>query len=127
MEQLLQQIKWNDQGLICAIAQDIQTNTILMQAFMNRESLMLTINEGRAVYWSRSRNKIWRKGEDSGHIQKVHEILLDCDGDCLILKVTQIGNIACHTGRSNCFYRKLINNHWQIISKPIKSSDEIYK
>jgi len=126
MEQLLQQIKWNDHGLVCAIAQDVQTNIILMQAWMNAKSLALTINEGIAVYWSRSRNKIWRKGESSGHFQKIHEILLDCDSDCLILKVEQIGNIACHTGRNSCFYRKFTNTNWQIISDPIKNPKEIY-
>jgi len=121
------QIKWNEQGLVCAVVQDFVSGQILMQAWMNFESLQLTVQEGRAVYWSRSRQKIWRKGEESGHIQRIKDILLDCDGDCLLLKVEQIGEIACHTGRRSCFYRKLTDNDWQIIAEPIKNSEQIYK
>jgi len=127
MKEILQQIKFNEQGLICAIAQDFVTNQVLMQAWMNAESLQLTIKEGRAVYWSRSRSRIWRKGEESGHIQQVHDILLDCDNDCVLLKVKQIGKIACHTGRTSCFYKRIKDNKLHEISKPLKDSKEIYQ
>ncbi len=99
--------KFNEAGLIPAIAQDEETKEILMLAYMNKEALALTISSGEAVYWSRSRNKLWKKGETSGHIQKVHEILIDCDQDTLILKIEQIGGKACHTNRHSCFYRSL--------------------
>lgn len=99
--------KFDDKGLIAAIAQDYQTNEILMLAYMNKEALELTISSGEAVYWSRSRNMLWKKGETSGHNQKIYEILIDCDQDALILKVEQIGDKACHTGRRSCFYRRL--------------------
>ena len=101
------QPKFDGNGLIPVIAQDRSTNEILMLAYMNEESLKLTRETGEAVYWSRSRNKLWKKGESSGHIQKVHQILVDCDQDALILKIEQIGNAACHTGRKSCFYRSL--------------------
>lgn len=122
----LTQIKWNENGLIPAITQDYQTGEILMMAWMNSESLTLTIGEQRAVYWSRSRAKLWRKGEESGHIQKLHEIYIDCDADVILLKVEQIGGIACHTGHTSCFYRKLIDNKWIAISTPLKDSHDIY-
>jgi len=123
---LLQEIKWNNDGLLPAIAQDTATGTILMMAWMNRASLEETLRRQEAVYWSRSRQKLWHKGETSGHIQKVHEILLDCDGDTLLLKVEQIGGIACHTGRHNCFFRTLKGDHWEENADIVKSPDAIY-
>ena len=102
----LDQIKWDDRGLVPVIAQEMFTNRVLMFAWMNRESLQLTVESGQAVYWSRSRNKLWRKGEESGHTQKVREIRLDCDEDVVLIRVEQAGGIACHTGRHNCFFQK---------------------
>ena len=103
----LDALRFDAQGLIPAIAQDAQTGTVLMMAWMNAESVRETVRTGRAVYFSRSRGRLWRKGEESGHVQQVHDIRLDCDGDVLLLKITQIGGIACHTGRERCFYRSL--------------------
>lgn len=123
----LDQVHWNDAGLVAAIAQDYQTDKILMMAWMNREALALTVAEQRAVYWSRSRNQLWRKGEESGHVQSVKEIRLDCDEDVILLKVDQLGGIACHTGRHNCFYRKLENGHWQIVEDVVKDPKDIYQ
>ena len=124
---LWQEIKWNSDGLLPAIAQDAATGTILMMAWMNRASLEETLRRQEAVYWSRSRQKLWHKGETSGHVQKVHEILLDCDGDTLLLKVDQIGGIACHTGRHNCFFRTLNGDRWEENADVVKSPDEIYR
>ncbi|WP_299731822.1 phosphoribosyl-AMP cyclohydrolase [uncultured Endozoicomonas sp.] len=103
----LDEVKWNDDGLVTAIAQDHQSGDVLMLAWMNRESLKLTLEEGIGVYWSRSRGKLWRKGESSGHTQRLVECRLDCDGDAILLKVEQMGGIACHTGRQSCFYKRL--------------------
>lgn len=124
----LDQIAWNQDGLVPAIAQDYKTGDILMMAWMNRESLALSLQEKRAIYWSRSRQKLWRKGEESGHVQQLHDIRLDCDDDVILLKVEQIGGIACHTGRRHCFF-KAIDQHgeWQTQEAVIKTSDEIYK
>jgi phosphoribosyl-AMP cyclohydrolase len=122
----LDAIHWNSEGLIPAIAQDANTGRILMMAWMNREALALTAQLGHAVYFSRSRNKLWHKGESSGHIQQVHEIRLDCDEDVIILHIEQIGNIACHTGRHSCFYRVLKDGQWQIIEPVLKDPSEIY-
>ena len=122
----LDAVVWNDDGLVAAIAQDLATGRVLSMAWMNREALQLTRDEGRAVYWSRSRGKIWRKGETSGHIQQVHEIRLDCDGDTIVLLVTQVGGIACHTGRVSCFYRKLEAGAWQPVDPVLKDPDTIY-
>lgn len=108
----LDEIKWTAEGLVPAIAQDSRTGKILMMAWMNRESLALTVQEGQAIYWSRSRCRLWRKGETSGHTQTVLDIKLDCDADVLILSVDQHGGIACHTGRESCFFRTLINGRW---------------
>lgn len=119
-------VNFNQQGLIPAIAQDFTTNKVLMMAWMNRESLLATARSGQAVYFSRSRQKLWHKGEESGHIQKIHAIKIDCDADVILLMVEQIGGIACHTGRESCFYRKLINNEWQIQEPVIKDPEEIY-
>lgn len=126
MAEWLNQIHWTADGLIPAIAQDYRTGEVLMMAWMNRESLTLSIQEKRAIYWSRSRNKLWRKGEESGHIQKLHDIYLDCDEDVVLLKVEQIGDIACHTGRTSCFYRKLQNNQWVNTTAPLKDPNQIY-
>jgi phosphoribosyl-AMP cyclohydrolase len=122
----LDDIKWDDNGLIPAIAQDAKTGRILMMAWMNQDSLKLTAQENRAVYWSRSRQKLWRKGEESGHIQNVSEIRLDCDADVIVLQVEQMGNIACHTGHESCFYRVLRNNRWQITDPILKDPSSIY-
>ncbi len=111
---LLAQIKWNEQGLVAAIAQDVVSSEVLMLAWMNRESLQLTLSTGDAHYWSRSRQALWMKGETSGHIQHVRELRLDCDGDALLLKVEQVGGIACHTGRRRCFYQLLEGGRWAV-------------
>lgn len=123
----LDEIKWDEKGLVPAIAQDEETGRILMFAWMNKEALQQTVETNRAVYWSRSRDKLWPKGEESGHIQKVSEIRLDCDNDVVLLSIEQIGSIACHTGRESCFYKKYENNAWQVTDHVIKNPDEIYK
>jgi phosphoribosyl-AMP cyclohydrolase len=123
----LDEIKWTDDGLIPAIAQEIETGKVLMMAWMNREALELTVKEGRAIYWSRSRNKLWRKGEESGHVQILKDIRLDCDNDVILLEVEQLGGIACHTGRHNCFFKQLQNDEWVEVESVIKNPDEIYK
>ncbi|MEQ9545269.1 MAG: phosphoribosyl-AMP cyclohydrolase [Marinobacter sp.] len=123
----LDAIRWNADGLVPAIAQDATTGEILMMAWMNRESLRLTSEEGQAVYWSRSRGKLWRKGETSGHQQVVHEIRLDCDEDVILLKVEQKGGIACHTGRRSCFYRKLQDGEWVTTAPVLKDPQSIYR
>lgn len=122
----LDDIKFDRDGLIPAIAQDHLSGRILMVAWMNRESLALTVSEQRAVYWSRSRGKLWRKGEESGHVQKLIELRLDCDADVITLQVEQIGGMACHTGRASCFYRRLVDGQWQTVDPVLKSPDEIY-
>ncbi|MFQ3263518.1 MAG: phosphoribosyl-AMP cyclohydrolase, partial [Porticoccaceae bacterium] len=122
----LDDIKWDNDGLLPAIAQDAETGRILMMAWMNREALELTVNENRAIYWSRSRQKLWRKGEESGHLQELIELRLDCDSDVILMKVNQIANIACHTGRTSCFYRVLQNGEWQTVDKVIKDPKDIY-
>ena len=122
----LEAIRWTTDGLVPAITQDAATGDILMMAWMNRESLRLTAEEGHAVYWSRSRSKLWRKGETSGHQQVVKDIRLDCDEDVILLKVEQKGGIACHTGRRSCFYRSLKNDQWVSVEPVIKDPDAIY-
>jgi len=124
---LLDVVSWNDEGLVPVIAQQHDSGKVLMLAWMNRESLSLTIAEGRAVYWSRSRQRIWRKGEESGHVQQVREIRLDCDGDVILLAVDQAGGIACHTGRERCFYRRLDGDRWVKTEPVVKSPEEIYR
>lgn len=126
-ETWLDEVRWTDDGLVPAIAQDAETGNILMFAWMNRESLALTVTEGYAVYWSRSRNKLWRKGEESGHRQKLAGIFIDCDEDVILLLVEQIGGIACHTGRESCFYRQLLDGKWLAVKPVLKSPKEIYK
>ena len=122
----LDEIRFDDKGLIPAIAQDASNGKILMMAWMNRDSLKLTAEKNEAVYWSRSRGKLWHKGEESGHTQKVIEICLDCDEDVIVLKVEQTGGIACHTGRESCFYRQLQGDQWVEVEHVIKSPSEIY-
>lgn len=119
-------IRWTADGLVPAIAQDHKTGRILMMAWMNPESLQLTSEEGIAVYWSRSRGKLWRKGESSGHTQIVHEIRLDCDEDVIVLMVEQKGGMACHTGRESCFYRVLKDGQWQTVDPVLKDPKDIY-
>jgi phosphoribosyl-AMP cyclohydrolase len=126
MTDYLDELKWNEDGLLPAVAQDADSGRVLMVAWMNRESLALTAKEKRAVYWSRSRQKLWRKGEESGHVQQVKEIRLDCDSDVIILKIEQVGGIACHTGRESCFYRVLNDGAWQTVDPVLKDPDEIY-
>jgi phosphoribosyl-AMP cyclohydrolase len=123
----LNKVKWTDDGLVPVIAQDAASGTVLMFAWMNREALKLTAEGGEAVYWSRSRKKLWHKGEESGHVQKVKEIRLDCDEDVVLLKVEQIGGIACHTGRNHCFFQKLEKGHWLSVEPILKDPAEIYK
>lgn len=123
---LTQQIKWNDQGLVPAIAQDWKTGEVLMLAWMNSDALQLTVNEGRAIYWSRTRAALWRKGEESGHVQQLKELRIDCDADTVLMKVEQLGSIACHTGRRSCFYQKLENGAWLITDEVVKDPGEIY-
>lgn len=123
----LNKVKWSDDGLVPAIAQDAASGTVLMMAWMNRDALRLTAEKGEAVYWSRSRKKLWHKGEESGHVQKVKEIRLDCDEDVVLLKVEQIGGIACHTGRNHCFFQQLEKSKWVAVEPILKDPAEIYK
>jgi phosphoribosyl-AMP cyclohydrolase len=123
----LNEIKWTEDGLVPAIAQEAGTGKVLMLAWMNRESLALTVQEGKAVYWSRSRQKLWRKGEESGHEQFLHDIRLDCDNDVVLLIVEQKGGIACHTGRHNCFFKQLQGDQWVEVEPVLKEPDSIYK
>lgn len=126
-EHYLDAIQWNSDGLVPAIAQDADSGRILMMAWMNAESLRCTVEEGYAVYWSRSRAKLWRKGESSGHQQRIKDIQLDCDGDTIVLLVEQAGGIACHTGRESCFFRSLQDGHWENVEPVLKDPDEIYR
>lgn len=123
----LDEVKWDADGLIPVIAQEYHSGEVVMFAWMNREALTLSAETMQAVYWSRSRKKLWRKGEESGHIQKIHQIRIDCDEDVILLKIEQVGGIACHTGRHSCFFRKLDNGRWLIDQPVIKSPEEIYK
>lgn len=123
----LNKVNWSDDGLVPAIAQDAQTGRVLMVAWMNREALKLTWQKQQAVYWSRSRKKLWHKGEESGHFQIVKEIRMDCDADVILLQIEQQGGIACHTGRESCFFSRLENGKWVEVDAVLKSPDEIYK
>lgn len=127
MSSYLDQIKWNEDGLVPVITQEAHSGRILTQAWLNREALQTAVNEDRAVYWSRSRGKLWRKGEESGNVQKLVEVLLDCDNDSVCYRVEQIGGIACHTGRESCFFQKLDNETWQAVDPVLKSPDSMYK
>ena len=127
MTDFLDQIKWNADGLVPAIAQDHASGRVLMVAWMNRTALQQTADKREAVYWSRSRQKLWHKGEESGHVQRVHEIRLDCDADVIVLQVEQQGGIACHTGRESCFYRVLdADGQWQTVDPVLKDPKAIY-
>ncbi|HEB94053.1 MAG TPA: phosphoribosyl-AMP cyclohydrolase [Gammaproteobacteria bacterium] len=126
MSDWLDEIKWDADGLVPAIAQDADSGRVLMFAWMNRESLRLSAEEGRAVYWSRSRAKLWRKGEASGHVQRIKEMRLDCDADVVLLSIEQVGGIACHTGRESCFYRRFEDGRWVETDAVLKNPDEIY-
>jgi phosphoribosyl-AMP cyclohydrolase len=129
----LDDVKWDRDGLVPAIAQELGSNDVLMVAWMNRDALEATLARGEAVYWSRSRRRLWHKGEESGHVQKVHEIRMDCDHDVLLLKVTQLGQeagqpgIACHTGRHSCFYQRLDDGRWVAVDPVLKDPERIYK
>lgn len=120
-------VPWNGEGLIAAVAQDAATGRVLTVAWMNREALEQTVRTKQAVYWSRSRKRLWRKGEESGHVQNVRELRLDCDADAVLLSVEQVGGIACHTGRQSCFFRKLENGEWVATDPVLKDPATIYK
>jgi phosphoribosyl-AMP cyclohydrolase len=127
----LNKVKWDENGLVPVIAQEVGSNDVLMFAWMNRDALAKTVELGEAVYWSRSRKKLWHKGEESGHIQKVHDIRLDCDEDVVLLKIEQTGGIACHTGRHSCFFQKFSGSasdgEWQAVDPVLKDPESIYK
>lgn len=125
-ESWLDTIKWDANGLVPAVAQEATTGKVLTLAWMNREALATTVQEGRAVYWSRSRNKLWRKGEESGHVQILKELRLDCDNDAVLMLVEQRGGIACHTGRERCFYQRLEQGAWRSVEPVLKSEQDIY-
>ena len=127
MTEWLDEVPWNDQGLIPVVTQEFTTGRVLTLAWMNREALAETAKSGEAVYWSRSREKLWRKGEESGLTQKVRELRLDCDADAILLRVDQAGGIACHTGRESCFFRKLENGRWVATDPVLKDPAAIYK
>lgn len=122
----LDEVHWDASGLVPVIAQEYDTGAVVMFAWMNREALQLSAETNQAVYWSRSRNRLWRKGEESGHVQKIHEIRIDCDEDVILLKIEQVGGIACHTGRHSCFFKKLDNESWLTDQPVIKDPHEIY-
>lgn len=122
----LDEVHWDANGLVPVIAQEHDTGDVVMFAWMNREALQLSAETNQAVYWSRSRNRLWRKGEESGHVQKIHEIRIDCDEDVILLKIEQVGGIACHTGRHSCFFKKLDNESWLTDQPVIKDPHEIY-
>jgi phosphoribosyl-AMP cyclohydrolase len=123
----LDEVPWDDTGLIAAVTQDSKSGKVLTVAWMNREALKQTVERGEAVYWSRSRKRLWRKGEESGHVQRLVELRLDCDADALLLKVEQVGGIACHTGRESCFFRKLEDGRWVTTDPVLKDPSLIYK
>ena len=124
------ELKWDADGLIPAIAQEASSGDVLLLAFMNREALAQTLSSGQAVYWSRSRQRLWHKGEESGHFQQVHDVRIDCDADVVLLKVTQLGHqpgIACHTGRHSCFYRRFEGGQWQTVEPVLQDPESIYR
>lgn len=127
MNNWLNEVVWDDHGLIPVIAQDAQSGDVLMFAWMNREALEKTMASGEAVYWSRTRRKLWHKGEESGHVQKVVEIRADCDRDVILLRIEQVGGIACHTGRRSCFFHRLEGDLWQAVEPVLKDPKEIYR
>ena len=123
----LDEVPWNEHDLVAVVAQDASSGKVLTVAWMSRDALKKTVESKEAVYWSRSRNKLWRKGEQSGHVQRVVEVRLDCDADTLLLRVEQVGGIACHTGRESCFFRKLENGRWVTIDPVLKDPSLIYR
>ena len=123
----LDEVPWNEHELVAVVTQDFSSGRILTVAWMNREALQKTAETNEAVYWSRSRGKLWRKGEQSGHLQRVREVRIDCDADAILLKVEQVGGIACHTGRESCFFRKLENGKWVTVDPVLKDPKLIYK
>ena len=123
----LDEVPWNEHDLVAVVAQDFSSGRILTVAWMNREALQKTAETNEATYWSRSRKKLWRKGEESGYMQKVREVRIDCDADAILLKVDQVGGIACHTGRESCFFRKLENGKWVTVDPVLKDPALIYK
>jgi len=127
MTNWLDKIRWNEQGLVPVIAQEIDSGTVLMLAWMNREALKLTKQHKKAIYWSRSRGKLWHKGEESGHVQHVKDIRLDCDNDVVLLSVEQEGGVACHTGRHHCFFQQLENEQWVSVDPVLKDPATLYK
>ncbi len=127
MSSYLDEIAWNSDGLAPVVAQEATTGKLLMMAWVNREALETAVDEGRAVYWSRSRNKLWRKGEESGNVQKLVDIYLDCDNDAILYSVEQVGGIACHTGRVSCYYKRLTEAGWTINDPVLKDPGEMYK
>ncbi len=126
-DEFLDAVRWNDDGLVTAVACDAEAGDVLMLAWMNREALAATVAEGYAVYWSRSRQRLWRKGEESGHRQRIRDIRLDCDGDAILLKVEQVGGCACHTGRRSCFFQQLDGERrWQVVDPVLKDPEQLY-
>jgi len=123
----LDEVPWNGDGLVAVVAQDEKSGKVLTVAWMNRDALQKTVETNEAVYWSRSRKKLWRKGEESGYTQKVREVRIDCDADAVLIKVEQVGGIACHTGRESCFFRKLENGKWVTVDPVLKDPALIYK
>ena len=127
MSEWLNEVPWDMDGLIPVVTQEASSGRVLTLAWMNRDALAETAKSGEAVYWSRSRKKLWRKGEESGHLQKIREIRVDCDSDAILLRVDQVGGIACHTGRESCFFRKLENGRWMTTDPVLKDPADIYK
>jgi phosphoribosyl-AMP cyclohydrolase len=123
----LDQVPWDEHGLITAVAQDATSGRVLTVAWMNREALEKSVERGEATYWSRSRKRLWRKGEESGHVQRIVELRLDCDADALLLRVEQVGGIACHTGRESCFFRRLEEGRWVSVDPVLKDPALIYR
>jgi phosphoribosyl-AMP cyclohydrolase len=126
MNEWLDRVRWNLDGLVPAVAQEMVTHRVLTLAWMNREALAKTVKTQQAHYWSRSRARLWHKGERSGHVQRVHEVRLDCDSDAILLLVEQVGGIACHTGRERCFYKRLVDGEWRAVEPVLKDPDTIY-
>jgi phosphoribosyl-AMP cyclohydrolase len=126
-ENWLNKVNWSKEGLVPVVTQEVSSNSVLMVAWMDRDALKLTVETGKAVYWSRSRKRLWSKGEESGHIQNIKEIYLDCDKDVLLLMVEQVGGIACHTGRHSCFFNRLESKQWVVVAQTIKDPKEFYR
>ncbi len=126
MSSYLDQVKWNADGLVPVVAQDAHTGRLLTQAWLNREALQTAVTERRAVYWSRSRGKLWRKGEESGNVQKLVDVLLDCDNDAVCYRVEQVGGIACHTGRESCFFQRLDGGSWRSFEPVLRDPKQLY-